>query len=152
MQEHHSDSDLNPGEDHLLATQEIYALRRSLRRTNLFLKIIIGLLVLTIFTVLSMNIPDTLKKLIKTATCAPDRLLKSPVPPLALETRVFQKSSLYSQRPNKHSDTAWDGLLPVGIAFELTVIADVSSRGEDLCISQIGKPTIYQPGRIPLMG
>jgi hypothetical protein len=99
-------------EDHA-TTREIFALSRSLRRTNLFLKVIIGLLCVTIIALLSMNVPDTLKKLIKGAACAPDRLLKSPVPPLTLETRIFQKSPLYSQRPNKISDTAWDGLLPV---------------------------------------
>jgi hypothetical protein len=115
MHERHPESDQNSSDEHLITTRELYALSRSLRRTNLFLKIIIGLLVLTIITLLTMNVPDSLKKLIKSAACAPNRLLKSPVPPLALETRVFQKSPLYSQRPNKHSDTAWDGLLPVSL-------------------------------------
>jgi hypothetical protein len=41
---------------------EIYALSRSLRRTNLFLKVIIGLLCVTIVSLLSINVPDTIQK------------------------------------------------------------------------------------------
>jgi hypothetical protein len=61
---------------------EIYALSRSLRRTNLFLKIIIGLLCITIIALLSMNIPDKVKEMIKNVSCVTsDNLIKSPVPP-----------------------------------------------------------------------
>jgi hypothetical protein len=42
--------------------RELYALSRSLRRTNLFLKVIIGLLCVTILSLLSINVPDTIQK------------------------------------------------------------------------------------------
>jgi hypothetical protein len=64
-----------------LPHHEIYALSRSLRRTNLFLKIIIGLLGITIIALLSINIPDKVKDMIKQASCAPDYIIKTPVPP-----------------------------------------------------------------------
>ena|SRR6201995_2722484 len=76
-----------------VAHHEIYALSRSLRRTNLFLKIIIGLLCVTIIALLSMNIPDKVKDMIKHVSCeVSDNLIKSPVPPskpaLPLPNRV----------------------------------------------------------------
>src|ERR1700712_2962798 len=49
-------------EDHDMPHREIYALSRSLRRTNLFLKVIIGLLCVTIVSLLSINVPDTIQK------------------------------------------------------------------------------------------
>jgi hypothetical protein len=63
-----------------LAHQEIYALSRSLRRTNLFLKVIIGLLCVTIIALLSINIPEKLKSMIRNVSCSIDPLIKSPVP------------------------------------------------------------------------
>ena len=60
---------------------EIFALSRSLRRTNLFLKVIIGLLSICIIAILSLNVGDTVKKIIKQTHCADDApLLKTPVP------------------------------------------------------------------------
>jgi hypothetical protein len=58
---------------------EIYALSRSLRRTNLFLKVIIGLLSVCIIALLSINVPDTVKKVMKQGSCT-GPLLKTPVP------------------------------------------------------------------------
>lgn len=69
---------LDEGEgDHDFAQREIYALSRSLRRTNLFLKIIIGLLCIVIVALLSINVPDTVKKIKSTVS---GKLLKTPVP------------------------------------------------------------------------
>lgn len=58
---------------------EIYALSASLRRTNLFLKVIIGLLSICIIALLSINVPDTVKKVMKQGSCT-GPLLKTPVP------------------------------------------------------------------------
>lgn len=60
--------------------REIYALSRSLRRANTFLKIIIALLCVTIISVLSMNVPESVRKIIKSASCAGEALIKTPVP------------------------------------------------------------------------
>jgi hypothetical protein len=119
MREHHhspvEELDRHTHEDSIATTREIFALSRSLRRTNLFLKIVIGLLLVMIFALVSMNAPDKLQKLIKTASCGADRLLKTPVPPLSLKKVVFEEHPLYSQRPNEESDKAWDDLLPVSL-------------------------------------
>jgi hypothetical protein len=63
------------------AQREIYQLSRSLRRANTFLKIIIALLCVTIISVLSMNVPESVRKIIKSASCAGEALIKTPVPP-----------------------------------------------------------------------
>jgi hypothetical protein len=63
------------------AQREIYQLSRSLRRANTFLKIIIALLCVTIISVLSMNVPESVRKIIKSASCAGEVLIKTPVPP-----------------------------------------------------------------------
>lgn len=60
---------------------ELYALSRSLRRTNLFLKIIIGLLVVCILALASINVPDSVKKILKSTKCDDEPMLKTPVPP-----------------------------------------------------------------------
>lgn len=57
-------------------TAEIYALNRSIRKTNLYLKVIIGLLVLCILSLLSLQGPDAYRKLKKNT-----QLIPSPVPP-----------------------------------------------------------------------
>jgi len=63
-----------------LQQREIYALQRSLRRTNLFLKIIIGLLAVTIIALLSINVPDTVKKIKELPTLATQNtIVKNPV-------------------------------------------------------------------------
>jgi hypothetical protein len=68
-----------------LSHHEIYSLNRSIRRTNLFLKIIIALLTITIIALLSVNIPKSLiTDLLKQATCPTydtTPLIKTPVPP-----------------------------------------------------------------------
>jgi hypothetical protein len=63
------------------AQRELYALSRSLRRANTFLKIIIALLCVTIISVLSMNVPESVRKIIKSASCSGEALIKTPVPP-----------------------------------------------------------------------
>jgi hypothetical protein len=68
------------GEDDTAAQREIYALSRSLRRANTFLKIIIALLCVTIISVLSMNVPESVRKIIKSASCSGEALIKTPVP------------------------------------------------------------------------
>jgi hypothetical protein len=79
LRSHHEDV----GSDDTAAQREIYALSRSLRRANTFLKIIIALLCVTIISVLSMNVPESVRKIIKSASCAPEVLIKTPVPPSA---------------------------------------------------------------------
>jgi len=64
-----------PEIDHQNAA-ETYALNRTIRRTNLYLKIIVGLLVLCILSLLSLQGPDAYRKL-KHSTST---LLPSPVP------------------------------------------------------------------------
>jgi hypothetical protein len=139
-------------QDHLATTREIYALSASLRRTNLFLKIIIGLLCFTIIALLSMNVPDTVRKMIKSTTCASERLLKTPVPPLVLETKVFEKTEIYSQRPNKESDAAWDALLPVcSIIFAKRLHEKLMSSRmvEDSSTLKTGHLTTFHPVKTP---
>jgi hypothetical protein len=63
-----------------LEQHEIYALSRSLKRTNLYLKIIIGLLCFAIIAILSMNVPSNVKEMIRTMTCKFDPIIKTPVP------------------------------------------------------------------------
>jgi hypothetical protein len=63
-----------------MANREIYALSRSLRRANTFLKIIIALLCVTIISILSMNVPESVRKIIKSASCSSEQLIKTPVP------------------------------------------------------------------------
>jgi mycotoxin biosynthesis protein UstYa len=120
-----------------LAHQEIYALSRSLRRTNLFLKVIIGLLCVTIVALLSINIPEKVKSMMKDISCSIDPLIKTPVPqsklphiiphiasspltrspPVGMQKVIFEKHAVYSQRPNTVSNAAWDALLPEGRGF-----------------------------------
>jgi hypothetical protein len=105
-----------------LTQHEIYALTRSLKRTNLFLKIIIGLLCFTLIALLSINVPNQVKEMIKTVTCdtvtcEAGSLIKTPVPSLHTEKVTFKKDPIYSQRPSEDSDKAWDALLPDGRGF-----------------------------------
>lgn len=66
---------------------EIYALKRTIKRTNLYLKVLIGLLSVTILALLSLQGP-TVYKTIKetkdkpkdTTTPRPKQLIKTPVP------------------------------------------------------------------------
>jgi hypothetical protein len=79
LRSHHEDV----GVDDTAAQREMYALSRSLRRANTFLKIIIALLCVTIISVLSMNVPESVRKIIKSASCAGEVLIRTPVPPSA---------------------------------------------------------------------
>jgi hypothetical protein len=65
-------------DDHDVPRREIYALSLSLRRTNLFLKIIIGLQCFAIIALLSINVPDTVQK-IKSTNAFSSRLVPDPV-------------------------------------------------------------------------
>jgi hypothetical protein len=59
--------------------REIFTLSRSLRRTNLFMKVVIGLQCFMIIALLSINVPDTVKK-IKSSNVFAARLVPNPVP------------------------------------------------------------------------
>jgi hypothetical protein len=62
---------------------EIYALKRTIKRTNLYLKVLIGLLSVTILALLSLQGPTaykTIKGTKDTPKEAPKQLLKTPVP------------------------------------------------------------------------
>ncbi|KAF2675391.1 hypothetical protein BT63DRAFT_450376 [Microthyrium microscopicum] len=96
---------------------ELYAMSRSLRRTNLFLKIIIGMLCVCLLAILSINVPDTMRRIVKSAKCDDEPLIKTPVPPLAKTKMTFEKHPIYGQRPNPVSDEAWNKLLPDGRGF-----------------------------------
>lgn len=66
---------------HAGISPEIYVLQKSLRRTNLMLKIVIGLLVICLLALASINIPQSVKDLVETAKCGSRQLIKTPVPP-----------------------------------------------------------------------
>jgi len=117
LQRHHENVDSDP-EINEIAQREIYALSRQLRRAQLFLKIIIGLLIIIIIAVMSMNVPESVRKILKSTNCSTGpRLLKTPVPPITTEKVSFEKHHIYSQRPNEESDQAWNDLLPEGRGF-----------------------------------
>lgn len=104
-------------EDHDEVPQrEIYTLSRSLRRTNLFMKVVIGLQCFMIIALLSINVPDTVKKIKSTKAFTPS-LVPNPVPNIPMQRTTFEKHPLYSQRPNELSDEAWNKLLPDGRGF-----------------------------------
>jgi hypothetical protein len=73
----HHDSDSDHGHDHQ-TTAEMYALNRSIQKTNLYLKIIIGLLAVTVFALLFLQSPATYKTYKELKN--PKRIIKSPVP------------------------------------------------------------------------
>ncbi|KAL9058555.1 MAG: hypothetical protein Q9162_001710 [Coniocarpon cinnabarinum] len=45
------------------------------------------------------------------------QLLRTPVPPIPMEVRNFERDPLYADRPNPDSDAAWNHLLPNGRGF-----------------------------------
>jgi len=100
-------------ESDIQATAELYALNRSVKRTNLYLKVVIGLLCLTILALLSLQAPTAYK----TIKDAKKRILKSPVPDLPNVKVTFEKNELYANRPTPESDEAWNNLLPPGRGF-----------------------------------
>jgi hypothetical protein len=66
-------------ENDLQSAAEIYALKRTIKRTNLYLKVLIGLLSVTILVLLSLQGP-TAYKTIKGTKDKPKQLIKTPVP------------------------------------------------------------------------
>jgi hypothetical protein len=70
---HDGDSD----NDHQ-TTAEMYALNRSIQKTNLYLKIVIGLLAFIIFALLFLQSPNTYKTYKELKN--PKQLIKTPVP------------------------------------------------------------------------
>jgi len=92
---------------------EIYALKRSIQRTNLYLKILVGLLCVTILALLSLQGPSAYKTLKDTQK----RILKTPVPDIPIKKVTFEKNELFAERPNPETDAAWDKLLPPGRGF-----------------------------------
>jgi hypothetical protein len=71
----HGDLDSDNGQE---TTAEIYALNRSIQKTNLYLKIVIGLLSVTVFALLFLQSPATYKTYKELKN--PKRLIKTPVP------------------------------------------------------------------------
>ncbi|KAE9961949.1 hypothetical protein BLS_007965 [Venturia inaequalis] len=109
---------------------EIYALKRTIKRTNLYLKVLIGLLSVTILALLSLQGPsayktikevkDKPKEAAKEASKGapkPKQLIKTPVPDIPMSKVTFEENKLYSERPNPETDAAWDALLPDGRGF-----------------------------------
>jgi hypothetical protein len=81
----HHDSESDHGHDHQ-TTAEIYALNRSIRKTNLYLKIIIGLLSVTVFALLFLQSPATYKTYKELKN--PKRIIKSPVPESRIQSPI----------------------------------------------------------------
>jgi len=79
------DSDRDSDNDHQ-TTAEIYALNRSIQKTNLYLKIVIGLLAVTIFSLLFLQSPATYKTYKELKN--PKKLIKTPAP----ESRNYSPS------------------------------------------------------------
>ncbi|KAF2421034.1 hypothetical protein EJ08DRAFT_526987 [Tothia fuscella] len=95
-------------------TAEIYALNRAVLKTNLYLRIVIGLLSATLFALLFLQSPATYKTF-KELKKKP--ILKTPVPEIPMQKTIFRENELYSARPNATTDAAWDALLPPGRGF-----------------------------------
>ncbi|TLD25673.1 hypothetical protein E2P81_ATG09330 [Venturia nashicola] len=113
-------------ENDVQTAAEIYALKRTIKRTNLYLKVLVGLLSVTILALLSLQGPSAYKTIKevkdrpKEAAEAvfqeapkPKQMIKTPVPDIPMSKVTFEENKIYSERPNPESDAAWDALLPV---------------------------------------
>ncbi|KAF1989846.1 hypothetical protein K402DRAFT_350008 [Aulographum hederae CBS 113979] len=101
---------------------EIYNLARNLQRTNLYLRILLGLASFIILLILLGGAGAAYKTQRyengriggggEQGKVMAGKLIKSPVPELPLERTVFQKTPIFNERPNEKSDQAWNDLLP----------------------------------------
>jgi len=113
---------LLPGSDQEMeySVRQLYDLNRSLRRTNFLLRVVVGtigvslILFIIIVSVAGAKKDEILKMI---GGSRPDRILKSPVPPLPLETITFAEEKIYGMKSNPESDAAWNQLLPPGRGF-----------------------------------
>lgn len=92
--------------------QELYALNRSLQRTNRYLMIIIGLFssIFAFWLIVHVSMSYKAYTLIAGGS-AP--LIKTPVPNIPDKKVMFKEEKIYSRKPDDESDAAWDALLPV---------------------------------------
>lgn len=146
------DSDGEEGEPSV-PHHEIYALSRSLRRTNLFLKVIIGLLAVTIIVLLSMNIPDKVKDIIKNVSCeTKPNLIKSPVPPSKLIS--FKVKELKANACSQYQSPKFSSKSTLSTHNAPTICPTQHGtrcypKGEASCIYTIGRSMSYRQDRIP---
>ncbi|KAF1808675.1 hypothetical protein P152DRAFT_462238 [Eremomyces bilateralis CBS 781.70] len=100
--------------------QQILELNRSLRRTKFLLRLVVGtigvsiLLFIIVVSVAGAKRDEILKLI---GGKRPDRIMKSPVPPLPLETVTFVEEKIYGMKSTPESDEAWNRLLPDGRGF-----------------------------------
>ncbi|KAF2400333.1 hypothetical protein EJ06DRAFT_549053 [Trichodelitschia bisporula] len=95
-----------------MGTHELYALNRSLRRNNLLLKVLVGLVAVLLVIRMFFDGRGVYKEW-KGEKGKP----KTPVPEIGFRRTMFEKNEIYSSRPTPETDKAWDDLLPPGRGF-----------------------------------
>jgi hypothetical protein len=93
-------------EGDMQSAAEIYALKRTLKRTNLYLKVLIGLLSVTILALLSLQGPTAYRTIKGTKDKPqqgdkPKQLIKTPVPD-SMALQISYCDSLYLLLPSTH--------------------------------------------------